>query len=139
MNFVLKLPSLRQPWLITSAFATATIFAKSRVDQNLSIRRTKQTMDYLCMAVAWISSRIESLYLEIEDRLYYVHTIRTYTPVQYRRINDLIDDNQSESFVGFKKHELELLKLHWRLPERFREANYQFTGEEAMLIFLFHI
>ena len=125
---------------ITSAFATAAIIAKSRVEHNLSIRRVKQTMDYLCIAVAWISSHIESLYLDIEDRLYYVHTIRPYTRCQYRRIDDLLDDNQSETMFGYKIHEeLELLKTHWRLPETFRQANNRFTGEEAMLVFLFHI
>ena len=124
---------------ITSAFATAAIIAKSRSDQNLPIQRAKDTMNYICVAVAWISSHIEGLYLDIEDRLYYVHTIRPYTAQQYRQIDDLVDNNQSESLFGFKTYELEILKLHWRIPDMFTEANNRFTGEEAMLIFLFHI
>ena len=51
----------------------------------------------------------------------------------------LQNDNESESMFGFKIQELRLLHRHWRIPRRMRQDNAVFTGEEAMLIYLFHI
>ena len=96
-------------------------------------------MDYLYVAVSWLTSHIEGLYLDIEDRLYYVHILRPLPTRRLRRISDLLDDNHSENHFGFKIHELQLLLAHWRIPTTMRESRYLFNGEEAMLVYLFHI
>ena len=122
-----------------SAFVTLIAVAKSRRDHNLSTRRIKRTIDYLCVAVAWLTSHIEGLYLDIQDRLYYVHVARPLPTRRLRCICDLLDDNHSENLFGFKIHELQLLLLHWRIPHHMREARNVFNGEEAMLVYLYHI
>ena len=124
---------------VAAAFASTAAVAKTRADQNASVQQEKSTMDYLCVAVAWISSHIEGLYLDIEERLYYSHIIRPLPQIRLRSISHLVDDNQSESLFGFKIHELLLLERHWRIPARMREARNVFSGEEAMLVFLYHI
>jgi hypothetical protein len=86
-----------------------------------------------------IACYMEMLYLDIEDRLYYVHQVRQNPTEQNRRIDDLVDDNESEVMFGFKIHELRRLKLHWRVPVDFNESGHVFTGEEAMLVFLHYI
>jgi hypothetical protein len=124
---------------IAAAFTALATMARARTEQNLSIQRFKRAINYLSIAVAWIASYIEGLYLDIEDRLYFVHTIRPYSELRLRSIDDLLDDNQSESLFGFKIHELQLLRQHWRIPNRMREGRNVFNGEEAMLVFLYHI
>ena len=51
----------------------------------------------------------------------------------------MLDDNHSNNMFGFKKQELQLLLIHWRIPTTMREARNVFSGEEAMLVFLYHI
>ena len=124
---------------VAGAFASLAIVAKSRADQNLPISRLRRAMNYLCVAMAWISSYIEGLYLDIEDRLHYVHIARPLPQRRLRRVGDLLDDNQSENLFGFKIQELLLLLRHWRIPGTMREARNVFSGEEAVLVFLCHI
>ena len=124
---------------IGSAFTAIAIQAKSRVEQSLPIRKLRAVLDYLCFAVAWITCYLEMLYLDIEDRLFFQHTRRTFSPPKFRRITEIQDNNQSEEMFGFKIEELQLLKVHWRIPEYMRNNTRVFTGEEAMLVFLYHI
>ena len=124
---------------IASTFTTIALVAKSRQDQGLSVGCHKKAMEHICVATTWIIAHIECLYLDIEDRLYFVHTVRPFQPNRLRRISEFTDDNHSHQYFGFKLHELRSLLLHWRIPTLFREANYVFEGEGALLIFLFHI
>ena len=124
---------------IASAFAAMTMMAKSRMEQSLPYQYIKDAMDYLSVAIAWIVCYIEMIYMDIEDKLYYVHTVRPLPEPNLRSIHQVLDDNESESLFGFKKNELELLLLHWRIPLHIRENNRPFTGEEAMLVFLYYI
>ena len=124
---------------IASAFAALAAIAKSRLDQNLSIVRTKTAMDYISVATQWLTCCIQRIYLDIEDKLHFVHTVRPLPDKQMRSIEEIPDNNLSETMFGFKTHELRLLKLHWRIPLCFREARNRFTGEESMLVFLNHL
>ena len=124
---------------ITGAFATMTMTARARMQQHLPIESIRIALDYISVAISWIVCYLEMIYMDIEDRLYYVHTARPPTASKNRHINDLQDDNESEILFGFKIQELYLLLLHWRIPQHFRMNNRIFTGEEAMLIFLFYI
>ena len=115
------------------------MMARSRMEQSLPYQYIKDVMDYLSVAIAWIVCYIEMTYMDIEDKLYYVHTMRPLPEANLRRINQVLDDNESESLFGFRKNELQLLLLHWRIPQQMRESNRVFAGEEAMLIFLYYI
>ena len=124
---------------IASAFATFAIMAHTRAMQNLPTQQLKIAMDYLSLAVSWITCYLQLLYMDIEDRIYYVQVERPLSEERLRSITDLQDDNQSNMLFGYKIHELQLLYQHWRLPQMFREDGRLFHGEEAMLVFLFHI
>ena len=124
---------------VASAFATFAVIARTRAMQNLPIQQLKKAMDYLSMVVSWITCYLQLLYMDIEDRIYYVQVERPLPEEKLRSITELLDDNQSNMLFGFKILELQLLYQHWRLPQMFREDARLFTGEEAMLVFLFHI
>ena len=124
---------------IASTFATISMVARSRVMHSLPIQSLKRTMDSLCLIVSWISCYLEMLYMDIEDRIYYVQVERPLPESKLRNISDLTDDNQSNLHFGFKITELQLLRIHWRLPHVFNEDGRRFSGEEAMLVFIFHI
>ena len=124
---------------IGAAFTALAIKAKSRLEQSLPILKLKAVMDYLCIAVAWITCYLEMIYLDIEDRLFFQHQRRTFPAPQYRRISSIQDNNQSEEMFGFKIQELELLRAHWRIPQVMRNNGRVFDGEEAMLVFLYYI
>ena len=124
---------------IGTAFTTLTVIANTRVQQSLPVQRIKNVLDYLCVAVSFITCNIELTYLEIEDRLHFTHTRRSHPAHQNRKISQIVDDNHSENLFGFKINELSLLFIHWRIPGTFRQDNHILDGEASMLIFLFHI
>lgn len=124
---------------VVGAFVTLSVIARSRVEQGLSYRRIKEALDYICIAVSWITCYIEMLYLDIEDKIYYQHRLHRFNEPTMRSINNIEDDNQSESMFGFKRNELVMLYQHWRLPQEFLVQNRRFSSEEAMLLFLFYI
>jgi hypothetical protein len=116
-------------------FSGIAMVAHSRMLQSLSYLQLKQAIDYICIAVSWIVCYIELMYLDIEDRLYFMHRIRWFQEPAYRCIEDIDDDNESESLFGFMKEKLQLLLLHWRIPSTLQEAQNIFSGEEAILVF----
>ena len=124
---------------VVGAFVTLSVIARSRVEQGLSYRRIKEALDYICIAVSWITCYIEMLYLDIEDKIYYQHRLHRFNEPTMRSINNIEDDNQSESMFGFKKNELVMLYQHWRLPQEFLVQNRRFSSEAKMLLFLFYI
>ena len=103
---------------IAATFAGLAALARRRLQNNMieSYERIKRVVDFLTISIGWITCYIEFLYLDLEDIIYYVHEERPFLEEQRRRINDLADDNESESIFGFKKNELHLLLLHWRIP-----------------------
>ena len=107
--------------------------------QGLQHERLSQVLQFLSVAVGWIACHIEMVYLDIEDKLYYVHRARRFIEPRFREIDEIEDHSQSEQMFGFRIHELHLLKLHWRIPRVMRSQGRVFSGEEAMLIFLYHI
>ena len=124
---------------VASAFATIAVIARSRAQHNLPIDQLQKSMDYLCLVSSWMTCYLETLYMDIEDRIYFVHVERPLPAKKLRTIEDLDDDNQSNFHFGFIISQLQLLFLHWRIPQLFREDGRIFYGEEAFLVFLFHI
>ena len=112
---------------------------KAREGARSAFLRLRNVIQFISLSIQWIICSIELVYLDIEDRIYYVHQRRQFNQHQNRRIDGLADNNSSEELFGFKIHELELLLTHWRIPQRMRMANHVFSGEEAMLIFLCYI
>lgn len=103
-------------------------------------RSLQRTISFLNFSIEWIVCYIQMRYLDMEDKLYYVRPRNRFGPPRFRRITDLADDNQSSDLFGFKIQELQLLRCHWRIPHSFRSSSgHVFTGEEAMLIYLYHI
>ena len=126
---------------IGGIFAGLTVLATTRLQQNLisSYNTIKKVIQLLSISIAWIACYIELLYLDIEDRLYFVHRIRRFTTHQNRTIDDITDDNVSFDLFGFRIQELRDLLVHWRIPIVMRMGERHFTGEESMLIFLHYI
>jgi hypothetical protein len=118
-----------------------TILFRSRMALGLqhSVHRLKNILQFLELSVYSLVAYMEMLYMDLEDRVYYVHQVRPNPPAQRRRINDISDNNESETLFGFKISELIRLKLHWRLPVEFTMSGRIFTGEEAMLVYLHYI
>lgn len=126
---------------IASVFAALMALAQSRLHNHMmtSYHQIKRIIHFLDISVAWITCYIETLYLDIEDRLYFVHRERRFVSPTKRSISSISDDNECESLFGFKKNELQLLLIHLRIPDRMRMSQRSFTGEEALLIFLYYI
>lgn len=91
---------------IASVFAGLIALAQSRIRQNLPCNHIQSVIRHLEASIAWIACYVEMIYLDIEDRLYCVHRRRRFTNLQFRIINQLSDDNESECLFGFKMHEL---------------------------------
>ena len=86
---------------VASAFATIALIARSRATQNLPYEQLQKSMDYLCLVSTWMTCYLETLYMDIEDRIYFVHVERPLPDMKLRTIDDLEDDNQSNFFFWF--------------------------------------
>jgi hypothetical protein len=124
-----------------SSYIALSMLMRSRMALGLfdAEGRLKELLKFVELSVNSIVCYMEMLYLDIEDRVYYVHQVRPNPPSQKRRIDDLLDDNEAEGLFGFKIHELRSLMLHWRIPNEFVLSARVFTGEEAMLVYLHYI
>jgi hypothetical protein len=89
---------------IAATFAGLAMLARTRLQNNMieSYERIKRVIDFLNISIGWITCYIEFLYLDLEDRIYYVHKKCPVPEEQRRRINDLVDDNESESILDSK-------------------------------------
>ena len=94
---------------VASAFATIALIARSRATQNLPYEQLQKSMDYLCLVSTWMTCYLETLYMDIEDRIYFVHVERPLPDMKLRTIDDLEDDNQSNFLFGFIISQLQLL------------------------------
>jgi hypothetical protein len=126
---------------LAASYMALSLLMRSRMALGLqhTVSCLKQILDFLDTSFASVVCYIEMLYLDVEDRLYYVHQVRDHPPAQKRTIDELVDNNESEGLFGFKIHELRCLKLHWRIPVDFSVSGHVFGGEEAMLIYLHYI
>ena len=124
---------------VASLFATLAMIVRARMEQALDHSKLSQVIQFLSVAVGWLTCHLEMVYLDIEDKLYFVHRQRRFTTPRFREISSLEDQSQSEQMFGFRVHQLHLLKAHWRIPQVMRSQGRVFTGEEAMLVFLYHI
>jgi hypothetical protein len=127
---------------ISSTFAAIVVLAKARLQHGMidAYWKLQKVMEYLSVAITWFTSQLEMIFLDIEDKMYFVHRVRRFDLPKMRTIREIEDNNESESMFGFKKTELELLLLHCRIPKKFKTHKRQvFTGEEAMLVYLYHI
>jgi hypothetical protein len=126
---------------LVNSYIALSLLRRSRIALGLhdTVRRLKEILSFLELSILSIVCYIEMLYMDIEDRVYYVHQVRPNPPSQKRRIDDLRDNNEAEGLFGFKIHELRSLMLHWRIPTDFSSSNHVFTGEEAMLVYLYYI
>ena len=87
---------------VASVFATISMIARSRTMHSLPIQSLKRTMDYLCLTVTWITCYLEMMYMDIEDRIYYVQIDRPLPENKLRMISDLVDDNKSNFTFWFQ-------------------------------------
>ena len=124
---------------ISTTFASLAMAVRQRTQHNLPTLKMERAMDFLTVAVSWLVCSIELAFLNLKDKLYFVHHPHRFESTKLRTIEELEDDNHSTQLFGFKKEELLLLLLHWRIPSQFREEGYVFEGEAAMLIFLYYI
>jgi hypothetical protein len=86
--------------------------------------------------ISWMMCYAELTILTIEDHIYFVRRRNRFMPVRRQMIASL-DQNEAENLTGFMKAQLQLLYLHWRVPDEFHEGgHYTFEGEECMLVFL---
>jgi hypothetical protein len=126
---------------LVSSYIAITILFRSRMALGLhhAVYHLRNILQFLETSVYSLVAYMEMLYLDLEDRVYYVHQVRPNPPSQRRRIDDLLDDNESEGLFGFKIRQLRSLMLHWRIPNEFVLSARVFTGEEAMLVYLHYI
>ena len=103
------------------------------------VRQLRKLIESILLLMRWLVSYGEMALLYAEDLAVFVRRRHRFQPRRLYTL-DSLSRSDCDSFFGLRPDALRQLFIHWRVPTEFRTQHREvFQGEEAFIIFLFHL
>lgn len=103
------------------------------------MKRIKCQIDRLISLMSWVVSYGEMALLYAEDLTIFIRPRNRFKPERFRRLDE-ISRGDCDAWFGISPFRLRQLFIHWRIPPTFTSSSrHVYAGEEAFIIFLYHI